>query len=220
MNKLINKYNIFIFILILLTIVLPNIIIDNIDSIVLRMFSIFLIIYYTKYSVYYGLAMCLFVIFLNYKKSTMIFEGISNREVNKIIKKAIDEEDAKIQKQLKEIQLTPGPKGDTGPIGPKGDKGDKGEIGPIGFVGPTGPPGPQGINYTNTSYYDISGNNEPISSYTGSTGINYTNTPYYDISGNITPISGNTTLSGNTYQKIEPVGTIREKFSLYESIYN
>jgi hypothetical protein len=124
----------------------------------------------------------------------MIFEGISNRKVNKIIKKAIDEEDAKIQKQLKEIQLTPGPKGDTGPIGPKGDIGPKGEIGPIGFVGPTGPPGPRGINYTNT--------------------------PYYDISGNITPISGNTTLSGNTYQKIEPVGTIREKFSLYESIYN
>jgi len=74
--------------------------------------------------------------------------------------------------------------------------------------------------FLDTSYNNISGTGS-----TGSTGINYINypyinNPYYDISRNITPNTGNTTLSGNTYQKIEPVGTSIEKFSLYESIYN
>ena len=116
MNKLINKYNIFIFILILLTIVFPKMIIENTDNILIRIICVLLIIYYTKYNIYYGLGMCLFIILLNYKKSTIIFEGYTNKQVNDKIKAAVDEEDAKIQKQLKEIQLTPGPKGDTGPI--------------------------------------------------------------------------------------------------------
>ena len=37
---------------------------------------------------------------------------------------------ASLQKQIKEITLTPGPQGPTGPQGPKGDKGDTGPAGP------------------------------------------------------------------------------------------
>lgn len=56
--------------------------------------------------------------------------------------------------ELKNISLTPGPKGDSGsrgergeqgPPGPQGLQGERGEQGPIGQTGPAGPPGPQGI---------------------------------------------------------------------------
>jgi len=162
MNKLINKYNVILLIFILLTIAFPKIIIDNMDNIYIRLFSVFLIIYYTKYNICYGLFICLFIILLNYYKTTIFFEEYKNRHrhrhrnrninqrrnqnqipkaVSIAIKTAIKNEDAKIQKQLKKIKTKPGPKGRPGPRGPKGSKGEKGELGPIGFVGPTGPAG-------------------------------------------------------------------------------
>lgn len=42
---------------------------------------------------------------------------------------------------IRQIELTPGPKGDTGETGPKGDKGDTGEQGPQGEPGPVGADG-------------------------------------------------------------------------------
>lgn len=44
--------------------------------------------------------------------------------------------------ELKNISLTPGPKGDTGL---RGERGEQGPTGPQGLTGPTGPQGPQGI---------------------------------------------------------------------------
>jgi len=77
MNKLINTYNIFILIFIALTVIFPNIIVNNTDNILIRIICVLLIIYYTKFNIYYGLFMCLFIILLNYKKSISIFEGLS-----------------------------------------------------------------------------------------------------------------------------------------------
>ena len=51
--------------------------------------------------------------------------------------------------ELKNISLTPGPKGDKGDPGPKGDsgsRGERGEQGPAGPQGLTGPVGPRGEN--------------------------------------------------------------------------
>jgi hypothetical protein len=204
MNKLINKYNIFIFILILLTIVLPNIIIDNIDSIVLRIFSIFLIIYYTKYSVYYGLAMCLFVIFLNYIKSRFMLELLTaneNIEIEEKIKDSITKYDSKLKTLIDDIKMKEGP---TGPTGDTGATGPIGPIGPIGIVGSKGDRGPRG-------HRGLKGDIGPKGDI-GNTGP----------SGNVyqNPVNVDTNLSGNVYQKIQEVGTKKETFSLYGSIFN
>ena len=55
--------------------------------------------------------------------------------------------ESRLQNEINNIELTPGPQGPQGPQGEKGDKGDKGdtgEIGPQGEVGPQGPQGEQG----------------------------------------------------------------------------
>lgn len=57
-----------------------------------------------------------------------------------------------VDNAIKNIELTPGPKGDTGEQGPqgiqgpKGDKGDKGDTGPQGMRGLIGEPGRDGID--------------------------------------------------------------------------
>ncbi len=71
----------------------------------------------------------------------------------------IDTSNLATKDELRNISLTPGPKGDKGetgergPIGPQGlqgergqdgQRGERGEQGPIGQTGPAGPPGPQG----------------------------------------------------------------------------
>ena len=69
----------------------------------------------------------------------------------------IDTSQLATKEELRNISLTPGPKGDKGetgergPIGPQGPQGlqgiqgERGEQGPIGQTGPAGPQGPQGI---------------------------------------------------------------------------
>src|SRR5690242_11775050 len=72
---------------------------------------------------------------------------------------ALEKKVADLQNQIKNIALTPGPKGDkgdtgaSGPIGPKGDtgasgpagpKGDKGDTGATGATGPAGADGAVG----------------------------------------------------------------------------
>jgi uncharacterized coiled-coil DUF342 family protein len=49
-----------------------------------------------------------------------------------------------LTKELEDVQLLQGPKGDTGEQGPKGDKGDPGEQGPKGDKGDPGEQGPKG----------------------------------------------------------------------------
>ena len=52
------------------------------------------------------------------------------------------------KEELRNISLTPGPKGDKGdpgPIGPQGERGPQGETGPRGADGLQGPIGPQGL---------------------------------------------------------------------------
>jgi hypothetical protein len=148
-KKISNRYNILLFILILLTLVFPNIIISNSDNIVVRIISILLIIYYTKFNIYYGLVMCLFIIFINFKK----FQKPVNKEGLKINPlKAIDDKIKKeVEKQLADVKQ--GPPGPTGPTGEKGEKGATGTVGatgPIGLRGPTGPIGETGPpNITN-----------------------------------------------------------------------
>lgn len=46
--------------------------------------------------------------------------------------------------EIKNIELTPGPKGDVGPVGPQGPKGATGPKGDPGEKGKTGPQGPKG----------------------------------------------------------------------------
>jgi hypothetical protein len=73
----------------------------------------------------------------------------------------IDTSNLATKDELRNISLTPGPKGDKGetgergPIGPQGlqgergqdgQRGERGEQGPIGQTGPAGPPGPKGEN--------------------------------------------------------------------------
>nr|DAR23732.1 MAG TPA: collagen triple helix repeat protein [Caudoviricetes sp.] len=47
--------------------------------------------------------------------------------------------------ELRNISLTPGPKGDKGETGERGPQGATGETGPIGQTGPVGPQGPIGL---------------------------------------------------------------------------
>ena len=51
---------------------------------------------------------------------------------------------AELEKELEDISLTPGPKGDTGAAGAKGATGAQGPQGPQGATGATGPAGPTG----------------------------------------------------------------------------
>ena len=75
------------------------------------------------------------------------------------VEQRIKSAEEKLESEIREIELTPGPKGDTGDPGPKGDKGEPGKdgengkdgaqgpagpAGPAGPTGPTGPAGPQG----------------------------------------------------------------------------
>ena len=141
MNKLVNKPNIFLFILILLTILFPKIIISNINTILFRIFSIFLIVYYTKFNIYYGLVMCLYVIFLNYKKFNNRENFDLNNQYNYIDTKIKEE----VARQIDKVKQGPtGPTGKDGPIGPKGDKGNTGPTGEVGLMGLQGPTGPIG----------------------------------------------------------------------------
>jgi len=147
-TKINNKYSILLFILILLVLVFPEMIISNTDTVIVRIISIFLIIYYTKFNIYYGLVMCLFIIFLNYKK-TSITEGARNRRSNKgSVNKAPNTNlaamlDTKIKQEVTK-QLAKVKQGPTGPEGPAGPNGDKGPTGPTGSTGENGQPGLQG----------------------------------------------------------------------------
>ena len=189
MNKLINRYNIIFFILLLLIIVFPNFITSYIDILVIRIFSILLIIYYTKYNIYYGLGMCLLVILLNYNKSRFTLELLTaneNAEIEQKITDAVTKYDSKMKTVIDEIKMKEGPtgatgaRGDTGPIGPIGIVGANGDTGPIGSRGPRGYRGLQGI---------VGAKGD-----TGPTGPS--------ITAYQAPVSDNTNISGNVYQKI------------------
>jgi hypothetical protein len=151
MKKFVNKPNIFLFILIVLTILFPKIIISNINTFLFRSISIFIIVYYTKYNIYYGLVMCLYIIFLNYKKFNNTENFDSNNAFN-VIDQKIKEE---VSRQIDKVKQGPtGPTGKDGPIGPKGDKGNTGptgEAGLMGIQGPTGPIGETGPQYIEKS---------------------------------------------------------------------
>ena len=147
MKGLNNKYSIFLFILIVITLLFPNMIMSNTDTIVVRIISIFLIIYYTKFNIYYGLVMCLLIIFFNFKNS-IHKEGFD--DVKDIIRKEVNKQIAEVTKQLESVKEGPtGPAGTTGPTGstgatgstgPTGDTGKIGQQGPTGPIGDTGPP--------------------------------------------------------------------------------
>ena len=148
MKGLINKYSIFLFILIVISILFPNMIISKTHTIVGRIISIFLIIYYTKFNIYYGLVMCLLIIFFNFKNS-IHKEGFD--DVKEIVRNEVNKQIAEVTKQLESVKQGPtGPTGSTGPTGPTGTTGNKGSTGPtgdtgkIGQQGPTGPIGPIG----------------------------------------------------------------------------
>ena len=141
MNKLINKPNIFLFILILITILFPKMIVSNIETFLFRIISILLIVYYTKYNIYYGLVMCLYIIFLNYKKFNNR-ENFDSHNAFNVIDQKIKEE---VNRQIDKVkQGPPGPTGKDGPTGPKGEKGNTGPTGEVGLMGIQGPTGPIG----------------------------------------------------------------------------
>ena len=92
--------------------------------------------------------MCLFIIFLNYKK-TSITEGARNRRSNKgsVIKAPNTNLAAMLDTKIKQEvakQLSEVKQGPTGPEGPAGPNGDKGPTGPTGPTGENGQPGLQG----------------------------------------------------------------------------
>jgi len=116
------------------------------DTIAIRFISIFLIVYYTKFNIYYGLAMSLFIISLNYINFNTSIEGYST---NNIIKEMIIEE---VTKQIDKVKEGPtGPIGIMGPAGIRGPTGPTGESGPMGLQGPTGPIGETGPPYIEKS---------------------------------------------------------------------
>lgn len=57
----------------------------------------------------------------------------------------VDTSNFATKEELRNISLTPGPKGDKGETGERGPKGDTGPRGADGLQGPTGPIGPQGL---------------------------------------------------------------------------
>jgi hypothetical protein len=150
MKKFINKPNVFLFIIIIITLLFPKMIVSNIDTFLFRIITILLIVYYTKYNIYYGLGICLYIIFLNYKK----FNNKENFNDNsvKIIEEKIKEEVTRQIDKVKEGPTGPtGKDGSTGPTGDKGSTGPTGEAGIMGLQGPTGPIGETGPQYIEKS---------------------------------------------------------------------
>ena len=78
MKGLINKFSILFFIIIVLYVLFPSIFSNNANTIFRRMIEIILIIIYTKFNIYYGLAMCLFILFIKFRHSYMETFGIDN----------------------------------------------------------------------------------------------------------------------------------------------
>ena len=124
MKGLINKFSILFFITILLYVIFPNLFSQNTHTIPRRIIEIILIITYTKFNLYYGLAMCLFILFIKFRHSYSEAFGIDNDFIK-------DE----IARQLKDKV------GPTGPTGPTGERGSEGKQGPTGIQGPRGEPG-------------------------------------------------------------------------------
>jgi len=124
MKGLINKFSILFFIIIVLYVLFPNIFSNNVNTIFRRMIEIILIITYTKFNIYYGLAMCLFIILINFRHSCIERFGIDDEFIK-------DE----IARQLKDKV------GPTGPRGPTGETGPEGKRGPEGRQGARGEPG-------------------------------------------------------------------------------
>jgi hypothetical protein len=156
-NKLINIYNILLFVLIIFIILFPNFISDNSENIFMRIISIVLIIYYTKYNIYYGLGMCLIVIFLNYRKTVGIenFVNKNNKKYSKFNQSIDIKIKEEVARQIDKVKVGPtgptGKDGPTGPTGPRGNTGPSGEVGPMGIQGPTGPIGETGPAYIEKS---------------------------------------------------------------------
>ena len=121
MKGLINKFSILFFIIILLYVIFPNIFSQNTNTIFRRMIEIILIITYAKFNLYYGLAMCLFILFIKFRHSYSEAFGIDNDFIKE-----------EIARQLKDK---------VGPTGPTGERGPEGKRGPEGIQGPRGEPG-------------------------------------------------------------------------------
>jgi hypothetical protein len=121
MKGLINKFSILFFIIILLYVIFPNLFSNNTNTIFRRIIEIVLIIIYTKFNVYYGLAMCLFILYIKFRHSYRETFGIDNDFIK-------DE----IARQLKDK---------VGPTGPTGERGPEGKQGPDGKQGARGEPG-------------------------------------------------------------------------------
>ena len=60
----------------------------------------------------------------------------------------LDKNKDNVEKELKKLQLTPGPRGEAGPQGPRGEKGETGQRGPRGPKGDTGGKGEPGVDVT------------------------------------------------------------------------
>jgi hypothetical protein len=133
MKGLINKFSILFFIIILLYVIFPNLFSNNANTIFRRIIEIVLIIIYTKFNIYYGLAMCLFILFIKFRHSYRETFGIDN-DVKTF---GIDNDFIKdeIARQLKDKV------GPTGPRGPTGETGPEGKQGPEGRQGARGEPG-------------------------------------------------------------------------------
>jgi hypothetical protein len=85
--------------------------------------------------------MCLYIIFLNYKKFNNR-ENFDNNNAFNFIEIKVKEE---VARQIDKVKQGPtGPTGKEGPIGPKGDKGNTGPTGEVGLMGLQGPTGPIG----------------------------------------------------------------------------
>jgi hypothetical protein len=122
MKGLINKFSILFFIIILLYVIFPNLFSNNTNTIFRRIIEIVFIIIYTKFNLYYGLAMCIFILFIKFRNSYRETFGIDDNEFIK------DE----IARQLKDK---------VGPTGPTGQRGPEGKRGPEGIQGARGEPG-------------------------------------------------------------------------------
>jgi hypothetical protein len=133
MKGLINKFSILFFIIILLYVIFPNLFSNNANTIFRRIIEIVLIIIYTKFNIYYGLAMCIFILFIKFRHSYRETFGIDN-DVKTF---GIDNDFIKdeIARQLKDKV------GPTGPRGPTGETGPEGKQGPEGRQGARGEPG-------------------------------------------------------------------------------
>lgn len=121
MKGLINKFSILFFIIIVLYLIFPNLFSQTTHTILRRIIEITLIITYTKFNLYYGLAMCLFILFVKFRHSYSEAFGIDNDFIKE-----------EIARQLKDK---------VGPTGPTGETGPEGKRGPTGIQGPRGEPG-------------------------------------------------------------------------------